>query len=185
MPLPAPRWIPTTIRDVQRASTTAHADERGAFSELWRASWTAPLGDGPFVQANVSRSAPRVLRGLHLHRRQADLWTVLEGSGVAALVDVRALVAGDGERPTVELHELATGDQLYIPPLVAHGFYARDELFLAYLVSNEYDGSDELGFAWDDPDAAVSWPDPAPILSERDRANPPLRELVARLRAGT
>jgi len=58
-----------------------------------------------------------------------------------------------------------------------------------YLVTNEYDGSDEAGFAWDDALAAVPWPLPAPtpdgrpILSERDRANPSLVELVARLRA--
>ena len=184
MPDATPRWIPTSLPGVQRAQATAQADVRGAFSELWRASWTAGLGDEPFVQANLSRSAPRVLRGLHLHRRQADLWTVLEGGGVAALVDVRGLVSGEANGPTVELHELEPGDQLYIPRLVAHGFYARRELLLAYLVTNEYDGSDELGFAWDDPEAAVAWPDRAPILSERDRANPPLRELLTRLRRG-
>jgi dTDP-4-dehydrorhamnose 3,5-epimerase len=50
-------------------------------------------------------------------------------------------------------------------------------------VTNEYDGTDELGFAWDDPDAAVAWPEREPILSDRDRANPPLADLVARLRA--
>ena len=63
-------------------------------------------------------------------------------------------------------------------------------LELIYLVTNEYDGSDELGFAWDDPTAAVPWPpvpatpDGRPILSERDRTNPTLPELVARLRTG-
>jgi dTDP-4-dehydrorhamnose 3,5-epimerase-like enzyme len=56
-------------------------------------------------------------------------------------------------------------------------------------VTNEFDGSDELGFAWDDPAVAVRWPvleatpDGRPILSDRDRSNPPLRELVAGLAA--
>ena len=55
-------------------------------------------------------------------------------------------------------------------------------------MTNEYDGTDELGFAWDDPTAAVAWPplpatpDGRPILSDRDRTNPSLAELVARLR---
>jgi dTDP-4-dehydrorhamnose 3,5-epimerase len=55
-------------------------------------------------------------------------------------------------------------------------------------VTNAYDGSDELGLAWDDPDAAVPWPvmaethDGRPILSERDRSNPSLADLTARLR---
>ncbi len=56
-------------------------------------------------------------------------------------------------------------------------------------MTNEYDGSDELGFAWDDPAVAVPWPtdlptsDGRPILSERDRTNPTLAELLTRLRA--
>jgi dTDP-4-dehydrorhamnose 3,5-epimerase-like enzyme len=55
-------------------------------------------------------------------------------------------------------------------------------------VTNEFDGTDELGFAWDDPAVAVPWPqvpatpDGRPILSDRDRANPSLAELVAGLR---
>jgi len=55
-------------------------------------------------------------------------------------------------------------------------------------VTNGYDGSDELGFAWDDPLAAVPWPtvegtpDGRPILSGRDQTNPSLSELMGRLR---
>ena len=51
------------------------------------------------------------------------------------------------------------------------------------------DPRDELGFAWDDPAVAVDWPslagtpDGRPILSERDGANPPLVDLLARMRA--
>ena len=54
-------------------------------------------------------------------------------------------------------------------------------------MTNEYDGSDELGFAWDDPQVRVAWPElpglpgGRPILSARDEANPSLAELVARL----
>ena len=68
------------------------------------------------------------------------------------------------------------------------GLNANPMRGLVYLVTNEYDGTDELGFAWDDPTAAVPWPavtatpDGRPILSVRDRTNPSLPELVARLR---
>ncbi|MGZ3586605.1 MAG: dTDP-4-dehydrorhamnose 3,5-epimerase family protein [Candidatus Limnocylindrales bacterium] len=183
MPELAVGWHGTTIAGALRRQAAAHADARGAFSELWRDTWTAPFGGERFVQANLSRSRPGVLRGLHAHVRQVDLWTVVDGTGLAALVDLRGLVAGSDGRPPHQLLELEPGDQLYIPRLVAHGFYARSELALVYLVSNEYDGTDELGFAWDDPEVGVAWPDRAPILSERDRANPPLRELIATLRA--
>ena len=148
----------------------------------------APAGVQPtFVQANLSSSAAGVLRGLHYHRRQLDYWVVASGRAFAAFVDVRAMVAGTADRPQVETRELAADEWVVIPTGVAHGFLALEPLELLYLVTNEYDGSDELGFAWDDPAVGVPWPrlavtpDGRPILSDRDRSNPPLAELVARL----
>jgi dTDP-4-dehydrorhamnose 3,5-epimerase-like enzyme len=104
------------------------------------------------------------------------------------LVDVRPMLAG-AARPAVETHELDADHRIAIPAGVAHGFLALEPLTLLYLVTNEYDGTDEHGFAWDDPVAAVPWPkapgtpDGAPILSERDRANPALAALVRRWRS--
>jgi len=175
---------------VRYGAIARHSDGRGAFRELWRASAFASIGE-PFVQVNLSSSAPGVLRGLHLHHRQADYWVVAAGRAFAALVDVRPLLDATARRPRVETRELAPDDWVVIPHGVAHGFLALEPLELVYLVTNEYDGTDELGFAWDDPTAAVPWPilesttDGRPILSERDQANPPLPELVERLRAGT
>jgi dTDP-4-dehydrorhamnose 3,5-epimerase len=183
-----------------------HADARGAFREIWRASalgqidpadasMAAAEGEddrasdelGRFVQANLSSSARFVLRGLHLHRRQLDYWTVLSGTAFVALVDCRPLLLGSGDPAIVETRTLAADEAVVIPSGVAHGFLAIEPLELLYLVTNEYDGSDELGFAWDDPAVGVPWPrvgtaDGAPILSDRDRSNPSLAELVARLR---
>ena len=170
-------------------------DRRGTFAELWRASAFGQLGidatglrDARFVQANLSTSAAGVLRGLHYHRRQLDYWTVVGGRALVALVDVRPVVADPSARALVETRELGEGGTVTIPTGVAHGFLALEPLSLLYLVTNEYDGSDELGFAWDDPAVGVPWPavagtpDGRPILSDRDRANPTLRELVDRLR---
>jgi len=178
-------WSPLTLRGAWRRSVVFHPDGRGAFGELWRDEWTlglAPSGVQPGMrQANLSRSDARVLRGLHLHRRQADLWVIADGHAFVALVDVRPMLDGAGP-PVVETLDAQPGDTLYLPAGVAHGFYARDPITLVYLVTNAYDGTDELGFAWDDVDAAVPWPDPAPVLSGRDASAPPLRDLVARLR---
>ena len=49
-------------------------DLRGRFMETYCASWL-PFA-APMVQGNRSESAPRVLRGLHYHRKQADFWYV-------------------------------------------------------------------------------------------------------------
>lgn len=191
--LPGVRW----------GRVVRHADDRGAFREMWRRSLFGdlePAATGPtadvaagreprFVQANLSDSAPGVLRGLHFHRRQLDYWVIAAGRAFVALVDVRPMLAG-AARPLVETRILGADEWVVIPTGVAHGFLALEPLAMLYLVTNEFDGSDELGFAWDDPSAGVPWPagtelptsDGRPILSERDRTNPNLVDLVARLR---
>jgi dTDP-4-dehydrorhamnose 3,5-epimerase len=187
----------SALPGVRYGAIARHGDARGAFRELWRASafpaltpdeTGAPHGVEPrFVQANLSTSAPGVLRGLHYHRRQLDYWTVAAGRAFVALVDVRPVAAGAG-RAAVETRELVADEWVVIPTGVAHGFLALEPLELVYLVTNEFDGSDEFGFAWDDPAVGVPWPavvgtpDGRPILSVRDRTNPSLAELVDRLR---
>lgn len=188
---------PSALPGVRYGAVARFGDSRGAFRELWRASafpalthadTGAPTGSEPrFVQANLSSSAAGVLRGLHYHRRQLDYWTVASGRAFVALVDVRPVAEGRGAA-VVETRELAADEWVVIPAGVAHGFLALEPLELVYLVTNEFDGSDELGFAWDDPAVAVPWPtipatpDGRPILSDRDRSNPSLAELVASLR---
>ena len=188
----------SAIPGVRYGTVQRFADERGSFREIWRESAVDPIATGDagampgsrprFVQANLSTSSAGVLRGLHLHRRQLDRWIVATGQAFVALVDVRPMLAG-GQRPAVETRDLREDGWVEIPAGVAHGFLALEPLDLVYLVTTEYDGSDEHGFAWDDPLAAVPWPDVSgapdgrPILSERDRTNPSLETLVARLRA--
>ncbi len=185
---------PSGLHGVRYGAVQRFGDQRGSFRELWRATRQPLLtedltgaSDAGFVQANLSTSAQGVLRGLHYHRRQLDYWIVATGRAFVALVDVRPPTAGSGPA-IVETRELAADDWVVIPTGVAHGFLALEPLQLLYLVTNEYDGSDELGFAWDDPAVGVPWPilsttlDGRPILSERDQTNPPLAELVQRLR---
>jgi dTDP-4-dehydrorhamnose 3,5-epimerase len=183
----------TAITDVKWGRIQPHGDERGSFREVWRASHFPQLTPdltgvqaARFAQANVSTSETGVLRGLHYHRRQLDHWIVLQGRAFVALVDVRSALQGG--QPIVETRELDADGTVTIPTGVAHGFLALTPLTLLYLVTNEYDGSDELGFAWDDPWVGVPWPaqvpthDGRPILSDRDRTNPPLADLIASLR---
>ena len=66
---------------------------------------------------------------------------------------------------------------LFVPPGVAHGFWAQTDYAMAYLVDAYFDRSDEFGVAWDDPDLKIPWPAGDPILSERDRRNPSLQDI--------
>ncbi len=179
------RWEPTSIPGVVTRTLTPIADERGSFTELWRSGWTDHLGER-FRQANLSRSAAGVLRGMHFHDRQADLWVVAEGRALTAAVDLRGMIDGSASRPRVEQVEMAPGSALLLPRGVAHGFLALEPLALLYLVTQEYDGSDEHGFAWSDPALELTWPLADPVVSPRDASNSSLADAVAaaRQRAG-
>ena len=162
------------IEGVHVAVLQVHEDPRGWVAEHYRRSWIP--GARTALQANLSRSAPNVLRGLHFHRRQADYWTVLEGEAFIGLYDLRRGSPTEGRSAGFPIASDAFRT-LSIPPGVAHGFYTGSGLLLQYLVDEYYTGDDEFGVAWDDPALAVAWPCTDPVLSERDRANPTLARL--------
>ncbi len=171
-------WIATEIPGVVRRQVPVIGDERGSFTELWRASLTQELDTG-MAQANLSRSRAGVLRGMHFHLRQADLWLMVDGEAAAAATDLRPTLHGGTALSRV--FELRPGDALFIPPRVAHGFLALSDMALLYFVSREYDGNDEYGFAWDDPAVGIEWPAQPSIVSARDRYNPSLGEVISKL----
>jgi dTDP-4-dehydrorhamnose 3,5-epimerase len=164
------------IAGARRVRLIAHADDRGSLTETYRRDWVR--GGGEAVQANLSWSRPGVLRGLHWHRRQSDYWCVLSGVAHVRLVDLRE---GSPTRLAVERVRIDAAEEriaLAIPAGVAHGFFAETEVLLQYLVDAPYTGDDEFGLAWDDPAVDTAWPTADPILSERDRANPILEDVL-------
>jgi dTDP-4-dehydrorhamnose 3,5-epimerase len=119
-----------------------------------------------FVQGNHSHSQAGVLRGLHFHARQADVWYLVRGQARVGLADLRTQT----ETPAALTVDLSEDDPatLYIPPGVAHGFAALTEIDLVYWVTHYFDSKDEHGVAWNDPILAVPWQIENPILSDRD-----------------
>ncbi|MGH9051850.1 MAG: dTDP-4-dehydrorhamnose 3,5-epimerase family protein [Acidimicrobiia bacterium] len=164
------------IPGVTHLALSRHQDDRGFFIETFRASW---FPGSSYLQANLSQSSQGVLRGLHYHLRQEDLWMIPSGRAFVALADLRG---GSDAHLAVETFELEGPQAVHIPVGVAHGFYAHTELLMSYLVTSYYDGSDELGVAWDDPQLAVPWPAGEPLLSGRDRGNPRWAEVPAERR---
>jgi dTDP-4-dehydrorhamnose 3,5-epimerase len=155
---------------------STHLDDRGGLTETFRKEWIP--GAREMVQANISRSRAGVLRGLHHHREQADHWVFLSGSAFVGLFDLRPGSPTEHRKAELRIDADASPQALYIPPGVAHGFYAETDAVLQYLVDRVYTGEDEFGLAWDDPDVAIAWPDRNPQLSERDRGNPSLSEVL-------
>ena len=129
------------------------------------------------LQSNLSRSRAGVLRGLHFHRHQADYWCLLAGRAFVGLYDLRADSPTQGAKAELRL-DADEPAALYLPPGVAHGLYAETEVVLLYVVDRYYTGEDEFGLAWDDADVAIRWPTTEPILSERDRSNPNLQQVM-------
>jgi dTDP-4-dehydrorhamnose 3,5-epimerase len=161
---------------VRRFDLVTHADERGAFSETFRRSWL-PEAVTPMVQSNFSHSREGVIRGMHFHRSQADFWVVLEGRAFIALLDLRAGSPTEGSVETLTIDTTEARRGIYIPPGVAHGFYAVTDVWLLYMVDAYYTGDDEHGFAWNDPEAGVPWPVERPVISARDAAAPRLADV--------
>jgi dTDP-4-dehydrorhamnose 3,5-epimerase len=160
-----------SIHGVAVVHLEAFGDSRGRFLETYRRSWVP--GAREMVQANRSDSRAGVLRGLHYHLRQADFWYVPSGRVRAALYDLRRSSPTHGASATIEMGE-GREVGLYIPSGVAHGFVALADAVMTYLVDEPYDGTDELGILWNDPALGIDWGIADPLLSDRDRANPPL-----------
>ena len=118
------RVIETGLDGVVIVEPRVHGDERGFFQESWKASSYGSHGlPKTFAQANVSRSAQGVLRGLHYQYRQPQgkLVTVFEGRIFDVAVDVRPGSKSIGQRAGVEI-SADNHLQLYVPECFAHGF---------------------------------------------------------------
>jgi dTDP-4-dehydrorhamnose 3,5-epimerase len=68
---------------------------------------------------------------------------------------------------------------LFIPAGYAHGFcVVSDTAHLCYKVSSLYDPMEERSFRYDDPFVGINWPVEQPLISERDRSSPLLKDAI-------
>jgi len=149
-----------------------HGDARGFFTERYKRSNFADAGlPTEFVQDNHSRSAPGVLRGLHYQYSpaQGKLVGVMRGKIWDVAVDLRPESPTFGRSYGTELSDV-NGTLLWIPVGFAHGYcVVGDEVAdVLYKATAEYNAESEGGILWDDPDLAIEWPIPDPLLSDRD-----------------
>ena len=66
-----------------------------------------------------------------------------------------------------------------MPRGFAHGYVTtEDDTELFYKVDGDYAPLLEGGLAWNDPDLGIDWPlETAPVLSDKDKILPRLRDL--------
>ena len=156
-------------------------DSRGFFMETYKESEFVAHGIAErFVQDNHSLSKKGVLRGLHFQHRpkaQGKLVSVIKGSVWDVAVDIRPDSPTYMKWCSVELTE-ENKKMLYIPPGFAHGFAAlSDDVHLVYKCTAEYDANCDAGIRWNDTDIAVDWPISEPLVSDKDRELPFLKDI--------
>jgi dTDP-4-dehydrorhamnose 3,5-epimerase len=156
-------------------------DSRGCFFETFQAERYQQQGiPARFVQDNFSRSTQHVVRGLHyqLEHPQGKLVFVTYGRVLDIVVDVRWDSPTFGKAITIELND-QQARQVYIPPGFAHGFCVLSERAdFIYKCTDYYYPAGERGILWNDPDLAIAWPVPEPILSIKDAVYPRLKDIA-------
>jgi dTDP-4-dehydrorhamnose 3,5-epimerase len=173
---------PLQISGTFRIRTERHVDERGFFARTFDAEVFRAKGlETNFVQRSISFNASRgTLRGLHFQSDpDAEIKTVrcTRGAVFDVLVDVRpnSSTYGRWHGETLTPEDATI---LYIPKGCAHGFQTlTDASEIYYEISTAYAPRSSRGIRFDDPLLAIGWPIEDPILSDRDRQLPFLRDL--------
>jgi dTDP-4-dehydrorhamnose 3,5-epimerase len=173
--------IETRLPGVRIIEPRVFGDERGFFQETFQVErYRSEAGiDLAFVQDNHSRSTRGVLRGLHAQRRhpQGKLVRVARGEVFDVAVDIDPGSATFGQWVGTVLSD-ANARQLWIPPGYAHGFVVLSELAdFEYKCTDFYHPDDEIGVVWNDSDIGIDWPIAEPLVSDKDRRLPSLRNL--------
>jgi dTDP-4-dehydrorhamnose 3,5-epimerase len=178
--------VPTRLAGPLLIEPAVFGDDRGFFSETFRANELAELGvSETFVQDNHSRSKRGTIRGIHFQIGAGASKLVRCGRGtiVDVLVDLRRGSATYGEWEAFELSD-ATMRMLYAPIGFGHGFCVTSDVAdVLYKQSNYYSTDVERGISFLDPEIGIQWPVARQdwIYSERDSGAPTLAQFADQL----
>ncbi len=102
---------------------------------------------------------------------------MVRGAIFDVAVDIRAGSPSYGRHVSCRL-SAKEGNQLYVPAGFAHGFCTLEpDTVVIYKVSDYYAPEHDRGLLWNDPALAIDWPVSEPLLSEKDRTHPLLRQM--------
>lgn len=174
------KFIETELGGVYIVEPVVFGDNRGFFMESWSRREFENAGlFYDFVQDNHSLSVKNTLRGIHFQqgdKAQAKLVRCVRGAVLDVAVDLRPGSASYKKWVAVEL----SGEnkrQLLIPRGFGHGFLTlSDSAEFLYKTDNPYAPEAEGGIRWNDPELNIHWGIEQPLLSDKDKANPLLRD---------
>lgn len=174
----------TTIPGVLMIERPVFPDERGFFHEIVRLNDLIEVSGVDFkpVQMSHSVSLPGVIRAIHTEKLNKLIYPVT-GKLFVVIVDVRPASQMFGKYETFIFDNddpNSTHKALFLP---AGGIgnsicvIGDSPVNYIYAVDKYWEKGNEQGIAWDDPDLNIPWPVKNPIISERDRGSPTLRDL--------
>jgi len=157
-------------------------DDRGFFTERYSKHALADIGiDFDVIQDNHSLSVyAGTLRGLHFQtapKAQTKIVSIITGAILDVVVDVRK------GSPTYGQHvkALITADnhrKIVVPKGFAHGALALvPNTHQLYMVDESYSPQNDRAIRWDDPELNIDWGWSEPILSDKDKASPFLKDV--------
>jgi dTDP-4-dehydrorhamnose 3,5-epimerase len=147
------------LQGVEVKQLVTHADERGFFREVIRA--TDSFFD-QFGQWSHSLMYAGTAKAWHVHRVQTDWWYCI-GALKVGLHDIRPGSPTEGETMTIFMGDRYDSVCLKIPPGVAHGCRALELTHLLYISSHVYNPGDEGRIRHDDPLIGYDWTSFPPI----------------------
>ncbi|MEX0881690.1 MAG: dTDP-4-dehydrorhamnose 3,5-epimerase family protein [Candidatus Saccharimonadales bacterium] len=173
----------TSLEGLYKIQFKVIEDERGSVMEFYRQSEFAAaglpsLGERP--QINAPLSVKGTLRGIHAEDAH-KLVSVAAGKIYAVIVDLRK------DSPTVgkwEGYELQRGQGLFVSRGLGNSFQSiSDEpsIYLYYFEKEWHPGMPGASCNPLDAELAIKWPIPegqGMIISEKDRSNPSLKEVL-------
>jgi dTDP-4-dehydrorhamnose 3,5-epimerase len=155
----SPRLIP----GVEVEPFVQWPDERGSFGELFR--FGAPGVARDFVssgtnrlQVSITKSYSGVIKAIHYHFDQTDLWVPVDGMFRVFLCDLRESSPACGRINTLFIGDLRPW-KLRIPPGVGHGYEVLGDKpgQLVYATDRYYNPHDEGRIPFDDPRINYDW----------------------------
>ncbi|WP_040548998.1 dTDP-4-dehydrorhamnose 3,5-epimerase [Pedosphaera parvula] len=153
-------------------------DQRGSFVKTYNENLFEELGI-PFKPREefFSVSHKNVVRGMHFQLVGAahdKLVYCPLGKVLDVVVDLRKWSKNYGKTMSRELSG-SNREMLFIPVGFAHGFLAlEDNTMMVYQTSTVHSPQHDAGFLWNS--FGFDWPVQNPILSDRDKAFPALKD---------
>lgn len=173
--------LTTEIDGVFEVVPKVFGDNRGWFCETYSKREFEKIGiNVEFVQDNRSFSAKKgTLRGLHCQtspKSQAKLVSCLKGEILDVAVDIRKGSPTYMKWIAVRLSE-ENKHMLFIPKGCLHGFVTlTDDVEIAYKVDEFYSPENDRSVCFCDPEIGVRWGVDEPVLSQKDKDAPLLRD---------